>query len=141
MEPKTSTNRGSIKQDPFVRNLLERLPEDLHDSFSEEQLIHLKVALGARSWGDHKVDFRGTIKFLRWRYYYVFLAGRNRRDQTSRGRNISRLIQAALLSLFLCFSAGLGLLILYLLKSAAGIDLLPGFSFGIWGWFKTSFLG
>ena len=27
----------------------------------------------------------------------------------------------------------LGILLLYLVKSAAGIDLIPGFSFGVWG--------
>lgn len=140
MEPKTHHLKGSIKRDPFVKNLFERLPEEMHASFTDEQLIHLKIALGARSWGDHKIDFRGTVKFLRWRYYYVFLAGRNRRDLSRRERAISRLIQAGLVSLFLCFSTGLGLLILYLLKSAAGIDLFPGFSLGIWDWFKTSFL-
>lgn len=140
MEPKSNIVKGSIKQDPFVQNLLERIPEDLHDSFTDEQLIHLKVALGARSWGNHKIDLRGTVKLLRWRYYYVFLAGRNRRELSSRERNISRLLQAGIFSLFLCFCTGLGILILYLLKSAAGIDLIPGFSFGVWGWFKSLWL-
>ncbi|MCE2573023.1 3-phosphoshikimate 1-carboxyvinyltransferase [Motilimonas eburnea] len=140
MEPTPSKPKGSIKQDPFVQNLLERIPEDLHDSFSDEQLIHLKVALGARSWGNHAIDLRGTVKLLRWRYYYVFLAGRNRRELSRRERNISRLIQAMILSVFLCFSTALGLLILYLLKSAAGIDLIPGFSFGVWGWFQETWL-
>ena len=38
------------------------------------------------------------------------------------------------------FSTLLGLLILYLVKSALGIDLVPGFSLGTWGWFKGEFL-
>lgn len=38
------------------------------------------------------------------------------------------------------FSVLTGLLLLYLLKSALGIDLVPGFSLGIWGWFKDVFL-
>jgi hypothetical protein len=34
------------------------------------------------------------------------------------------------------FSTLLRLLALYLAKSAAGIDLIPGFSLGIWTWFN-----
>jgi hypothetical protein len=30
-----------------------------------------------------------------------------------------------------------GLLLLYLVKSALGIDLFDGYSFGIWHWFKS----
>ena len=35
----------------------------------------------------------------------------------------------------------LGVLILYLVKSALGIDLIPGFLFGVWGWFQENVLG
>jgi hypothetical protein len=37
-------------------------------------------------------------------------------------------------------SAAVGILVLYLIKSALGIDLIPGFSFGVWGWFQDEFL-
>jgi hypothetical protein len=30
--------------------------------------------------------------------------------------------------------------VLYLVKSALGIDLIPGFSFGVWGWFQENVL-
>jgi hypothetical protein len=30
----------------------------------------------------------------------------------------------------------MGILVLYLVKSALGINLIEGFSFGIWDWFK-----
>ena len=36
--------------------------------------------------------------------------------------------------------AVLAVLVLYLVKSALGIDLVPGFSLGVWGWFKGVFL-
>ena len=51
-----------------------------------------------------------------------------------------QLIHAAKTALFyLCitFACLFGLLLLYLIKSALGIDLIPGFSLGIWGWFKA----
>jgi hypothetical protein len=40
---------------------------------------------------------------------------------------IQRLSMAAFLTVFLLFSAALG------------IDLIPGFSWGVWGWFKDEF--
>ena len=109
-------------------------------SFTPDQLLALKVALGGRSWGTHALDLRFTLKWWRWQYYFVLLAGRNRRVLTDRERRIQRLAMAAALAVFLLFSALLGMLVLYLVKSAAGIDLSPGFSFGVWGWFQQAFL-
>lgn len=125
-------------EDSFVIGLKERLPDDLKDSFTPEQLSALKVAFGARKWGQHSVDLRGTLRLWHWRYYFVFLAGRNRRDLSRREQQLSRMATAFALSLFLLFSVMLGLLVLYLVKSALGIDIFPNFSLGIWGWFKTN---
>ena len=125
-------------EDSFVIGLKERLPDDLKDSFTPEQLSALKVAFGARKWGQHSVDLRGTLRLWHWRYYFVFLAGRNRRGLSRREQQLSRMATAFALSLFLLFSVMLGLLVLYLVKSALGIDLFPNFSLGIWGWFKTN---
>ena len=131
---------GDIKKDPFVVGLLSKLPEEERDSFSPDQLMALKVALGGRAWGAHAVDLRWTMKFWRWRYYFVFLAGRNRRDLSQRQEHVARLAMATFLTIFLMISTLLGLLVLYLIKSALGIDLIPGHSFGVWTWFKDSFL-
>ena len=132
--------RDKLKNEMGLRKLLERMPEEVQDSFTEKQLVNIKIAIGARTWGTHAIDLRSTLKVFRYRYYYVFVAGRNRRELTIRERRIGLLIQAVALGGFLTFSAMLGILILYLLKSAAGIDIFPGFSFGVWGWFKASFL-
>lgn len=129
-----------LRDEPFVRSLLEKLPSGARDSFSDEQLLALKVALGGRAWGVHAVDWRWTLKLWHWHYYFVLLAGRNRRDLSRREREIARIALALFLAGFVVFSTLLGLLVLYLAKSALGIDLLPGFSFGIWGWFQDSFL-
>ena len=131
-----------IANQPAIKKLLSRMPEEVASSFTDEQLTHLLTAVGSRSWGKHKVDFRGTFKlpFYQWRYYYVLLAGRNYRELSRQERRMSIVITAIVSSLFLLFSAGLGLLVLYLIKSALGIDLFPGFSLGIWGWFKETFL-
>jgi len=128
------------KADWFEKGLLQRVPSGIRDSFSEEQLSALKVAFGARKWGKHPIDLRGTANIWRWRYYFVFLIGRNNRSLSNREKRLSLLLKAALMSAFIMFSTLLGLLVIYLIKSAAGIDIFPGFSLGIWGWFKGASL-
>ena len=137
--PETNQN---IRQEPDIQQLLSRIPSNISDTFSDEQLIHLKTAVGGRNWGKHKIDFRGTFHFpfTRWRYYYVILLGRNRRQLTDREKRISALIVTFFVVGFFLFSALLGILILYLIKSFAGIDIIPGFSFGVWDYFKDNFM-
>jgi hypothetical protein len=129
-----------IQADPVITKLLDKVPADMRSSFTSEQLLALKIALGGRTWGAHAVDARWTLKWWRWQYYFVFLAGRNRRVLTDREQTIQRMAMATFLALFLTFSTVVGLLVLYLIKSALGIDLIPGFSFGVWGWFQENVL-
>ncbi|MDH3349609.1 MAG: hypothetical protein OEM02_16100 [Desulfobulbaceae bacterium] len=126
-----------IRQDPFVKGLVARLPEQYRDSFDNEQLVALKIAMGARQWGNHLLDVRGTLGFWRWRYYYVVIGGRERRTLSRRQQNMARMTKLYVLALFLMFSALLGVLMIYLVKSAIGIDLIPGFSWKIWDWFNN----
>lgn len=125
----------NIKNDPAIKNLLKRIPENVQKSFTEEQLVHLKTAIGARQWGSHLIDSRGVLKFFRYRYYFVILAGRNRRQLSASEIKASRIAQSILVSICLFFL----LLLLYLIKSVLGIDLFQGFSFGFWGYFKELF--
>ncbi|BFN27993.1 hypothetical protein PSCT_03771 [Pseudomonas sp. SCT] len=127
-----------VDQDPFIRGLQQRLPEHLRESFSEEQLDALRSVFGARSWVRHRVDLRGTIRLWSDRYYFAIVAGRNKRNLTRPQQNLSLIAKAALATVFLLFSGLVGLVILYLLKSALGINLFPGFSLGLWDWFKQS---
>ena len=124
-----------IRSDETIATLLRKMPEDIQASFTEPQLAQLRVVLGARQWGKHKVDVRGTFGIGRFRYYYVFVAGRNIRTQQRRGQ-ISQLMLASIIALLLIVSFAVGLLLLYLLKSALGIDLFSDFSLGVWGWFQ-----
>ncbi len=129
-----------IFKDPFVEGLFARMPADEQALFTEEQLIALKSVMGARQWGAHSVDLRWTFKFWRWRYYFVFLSGVNRRPPSRAVHELELLGKTILLFTFLSFSIISGLLAVYLVKSALGIDLIPGFSLGIWGWFQETFL-
>ena len=139
-DAKNAAARDALKNDIALRKLLQRMPKNVQDSFTEEQLANLKIAVGARTWGSHVIDLRSTVKMFRYRYYYVLVAGRNRRELSVRERRIGLFIQALALTSFLLFSTLMGNIVLYLIKSAAGIDIFPGFSFGIWGWFKGEFL-
>lgn len=125
-----------IRHDPAIEKLLERMPVEMQQSFTEGQLSYLRVALGARQWGKHKIDLRGTLGLGSWRYYYVLVAGRNKRSE-HRSHKAGLLVQAVLISILLIISTMLGLLLVYLLKSALGIDLFEDFSLGIWSWFKA----
>lgn len=129
------------QQAPEIRNILQRMPKEVAESFSETQLDYLHAALGVRSWKRHSIDLRSTffIPFAKVRIYYVFLVGKNRRELSRREAKISAITSALFVSLFLLACTLLGLLILYLIKSALGINLFEGFSLGIWSWFKEQF--
>ena len=129
-----------IHADTLIVKLLEKVPADMRDSFSVDQLVALKVALGGRTWGAHALDLRWTLKVWRWQYYFVVLAGRNMRMLSVRERQLQRLSLAIVLTVFLLVSTSVGLVVLYLVKSALGIDLLPGFSLGLWDWFQAEVL-
>ena len=127
-----------IKEEPNVQHMLERMPKNVADSFTDDQLFHLNTVLAGRRWGSHKVDVRGTIGLLRSRYYFVLLAGRDKRDLSRTESRIGKLVMAAIVALFLCVSVVLGLVLLYILKSWLGINLFEGFSLGLWDWLKEN---
>jgi len=69
-----------VREEPAIINLLSRMPTEVKESFTEEQLAHLRNAVVTRQWGAHRVDFRTTFGLFRRRYYLVFLAGHNIRS-------------------------------------------------------------
>jgi hypothetical protein len=130
---------SEIRKEPAIQNILSRMSGKVADSFSDEQLINIKVAVGSRSWGEHRIDFRGTVPvpFFKSKIYYAFLMGRNYRDLTRQEHLVSSLTLALFVTLLITFAVLMGILVLYLIKSALGINLIENFSFGIWSWFKT----
>ncbi|PKG98741.1 3-phosphoshikimate 1-carboxyvinyltransferase [Paraglaciecola sp. MB-3u-78] len=127
---------ASVYEDPALQNLLAKVPDRVKETFTEEQLSYLRNASINRQWRNHSVDLRGTIPWFKYRYYYVFIAGKNNRELSRAEQKASRIIIAVFLVGFLCVSITFGLLALYLLKSALGINLFDNFSLGIWDWFK-----
>lgn len=136
LAPDSTHNATPLEHDPFVIGLKQRLPAELRESFSDEQLRGLRSALATRSWARHKLDLRGTFNIWSTQYYFVVVGGRNKRGLSRAQEKLSLAAKAGAITLFLFFSALLGLAALYVLKSALGIDLLPNHSLGLWDWLK-----
>lgn len=126
-------------RDPAIQRLLARMPDSVSESFSTEQLFGLQEAIGSRGGRIHSIDVRPTLKlpFLPWSFYVVFLVGRNRRALTTQEKYMAALMLLAFAMSFVLGLSILALLLLYLLKSALGINLFEGYSLGIWDWFKN----
>jgi hypothetical protein len=129
----------SIRKDPDIMSLLSRLPQETASLLTDTQLSHLKVAIGSGQYRKHKVDLRGTlpVPFFTYRIYFVLLMGRNIRSLSRQEKSIAMTSMLLLTVIFLVFSAALGLVIIYVLKSALGINLFEGYSLGLWDWLKS----
>lgn len=127
-------------ESPLLEKMLAHMPVHVRNSFSDDQITHLSKAMGDSRHVVHPVDIRWTFNFWRFNYYFVFLAGRDRRVLSRRQEKFFRTSELTALFSFLTFSTLMGLLILYLVKSAMGIDIFPNFSFGVWDWFKTEYM-
>lgn len=142
--PITTANLGElamnddtgIPTDHFIAQLNERLPKAVVDTFTADQIAALKLAFGAKKWSKHPIDLRDSFRFFRWRFYFVFVAGRDKRNLSERRYKLMKWVELSLIAGYLIVSMILGVFALYLLKSALGINIFSDFSFGVWSWFK-----
>lgn len=123
--------------DPFLEEFFSRIPREVAVSFSDDQLLAIKLAFAARHRGAHAIDLRISIPTPFQRIYVVVLAGLERRNAFRRRKERASSPLATLGNIIFgaaffgaLFLALLG--VLYVLKSALGIDLMPGFSLGLW---------
>lgn len=120
--------------DPYVAHVIDKIDPGIRATLSEQQLHAIREALDIRAADRrrrrHWIDVRGGIPLYIARYYFVFLLGRDRRVGRRRTEYVRRdkasklgnaLFIMAILSPFIL----LGLVGLYFLKSALGIDLFP----------------
>ncbi|MEM9817949.1 MAG: hypothetical protein AAF827_16300, partial [Cyanobacteria bacterium P01_D01_bin.6] len=75
------SNSSSFVKNPALERFLRRLPEDIANSFTTEQLQALQGALQSTHWRQHPVDIRLTIPVLWKRFYFVLIAGPDRRSK------------------------------------------------------------
>ncbi len=128
-------SRAPLKAQQRLAKRLWLMPKNVRDSLTEQQ-PSLKVAQTAISWRKYALAIATAVALWSYRYYSVLVAGRGQRERTEQEIRVKQLMYFLVCSLFLLPSLLLGILLLYLVKSAIGIDIFPGFSFGVWSWFK-----
>lgn len=129
------------EQRQIISRVMRAVPEDILSSLDSKQRDAIEMAIAVNNVrNDHYVDFRPVIGFGRWRYYAVFLLGKDRRKVPHRSHSLTIICKSIfiLTSAFVLFSAAV--LVLYLIKSALGIDVFQHFSFGVWDYFRDHFL-
>ncbi|MBW1779228.1 MAG: hypothetical protein JRL30_00625 [Deltaproteobacteria bacterium] len=116
-------------KDAYTHAVIERISPAIRASFTPAQISAIEQALmGGRIMKRHPVELRLSIPLFFARYYFIFMAGRDRRIGTQRAeaRRKSKISLSGVILLLILGSSPLILLIilvLYLLKSALGIDL------------------
>lgn len=123
-QPEYVAETKEIRQDPLIAGILSRLPEKVAATFSEEQLLSLKAAMGANRGHRHPFDVRGVVGLGRLRWYYVFLAGPDRRTFKRREGRRNRLSVLVFWTIFLLIGLLLGLGLLLALQWGLGLDLI-----------------
>ncbi|WP_460049769.1 hypothetical protein [Sessilibacter sp. MAH2] len=122
-----------------LKRLLADMPENVRSTFDAAQLEHLSQGLIKQRNSNHFLDLRPTLKIplVPWSFYIVLLMGKNRREMSAREKRVAArtLIISLLLGIILLSLAGL--IVLYLLKSAMGINIFKNFSLGLWTWFMN----
>lgn len=126
--------------EPYTQTVLQKVDPQVLKTLNLVQLEALSKAIGGMDkHRRHALDIRGTLPLFFSRYYFVILAGRDRR-QATRLLEQKRRRDAGLLGvLFSVYCIGCGalmlvLLALYFLKASLGIDLVAGQH--IWEWLR-----
>lgn len=120
-------------------NLLSSMNKSVVDTLTYKQKKELKKALNNQDWGKHSVDLRPTVAapFIPWSFYFVFLAGVNKRRLTNTEKGMACIMFLLMIILFGFSLVCMALLLLYLIKSWLGIDIFPNDSIGVWDSFLS----
>jgi hypothetical protein len=117
---------------PFTRSVLEKIDPDVRASLTGHQFRCIRDAIDeSRPVSRHSIDLRGVLPLLFARYYFVFLAGRDRRGKTrTEEQRLRKRLVSAVGALLLAVAAAAPVLIIlvllgYAIKAFLGIDLRP----------------
>ncbi|MEQ9844843.1 hypothetical protein [Pectobacterium brasiliense] len=104
---------------------------------SEQRLAVEQAVMSITASSMHWVDVRKSFPFLNRRYYFVFLFGLDHRKRPRKESTLFRILLTALILFTGLFCMLAALLMLYMIKSALGIDIFPHFHLGIWDWWLS----
>jgi len=113
--------------DPFLEDFFRKIPERTARSFTDEQLLAIKMGFAARSGGVHGVDIRFSIPLIK--RYVVLLIGKERRPAQRRRNDrqyhpVGTVANLMAIFSFLVVFCTPALIIGYGLKSFLGINLM-----------------
>jgi hypothetical protein len=118
--------------DTYTRFVLSHVEPEVIASLTEHQFNSIRDALEkSRPITRHPIDIRGILPLFFVRYYFVLLAGRDRRQKTGdreRGRRsgLSAMLGVSLLLTLVALPVTILMLAAgYALKTFLGIDLMP----------------
>lgn len=129
--------RTHVPVDRFTIELNNRLPTELKGTFTPEQVEAMKVLFGTRSWQRHSCDVRKRFRLRKKTYYLILIMGNT--DSDDRRSRLDTLLTILVGTAMFTVGTLFVMFLLYLLKSALNINILPDFSFGLWDWFKAVF--
>ncbi|NRP39432.1 hypothetical protein XMA121_002067 [Marinobacterium sp. xm-a-121] len=119
--------------DAYVEYTLSRLPRDVLKGLTDQQLSAIRIALGAQIESSrHAVDLRIRVPLFFRSYYVVLFMGRDLRRSVFRKeryrlellpKGLRRGIFVAASTLVLCVLILCLLTLIYLAKSAMGLDI------------------
>ncbi|MDA0673394.1 MAG: hypothetical protein O3C67_06775 [Cyanobacteria bacterium] len=66
---------------PVLDDLLAKMPPNVTATFTAKQLEAMESALENRQWRRHPVDLRMSLPFFWTRFYFVLVAGEERRSE------------------------------------------------------------
>jgi hypothetical protein len=124
--------------DPYIESILARVPADVARTLTPVQWDGFREALEqSTKSARHMVDFRCVLPLYFVRFYFIWIFGRDRRERVEhvlveRRRRMGKVMGALVMSLAMVAFLIVAFVFLYIMKSAAGIDLIPGFHLSDW---------
>lgn len=128
---KSNMSKNKQADDPFTLHVMGNIEPEVFKTFNLLQIEAIKHAVAAsKPHKQHPVDVRFCLPLFFIKLYFVLLIGRDKRSNTrnkeeARKHKATTASIATSLYLFVCAIFPVVFLLLYLVKSWMGIDLMP----------------
>jgi len=132
----THKQANAFEIDAYTQHVMSKIDAEVFSSLNLVQLAAIREAISANApFRKHPVDIRGTIPLYFFKFYFVFLLGKDRRFSTREKETLRRQAAGSMsLIVFLytafCVAIPAVLVTLYGLKTLMGVDVFEGFHLG-----------